>query len=207
MKRNRVGWLGVVMSCFMPVAAFCQTAVPSTSSSPDERLVHMQSTGATYSVELDSKRRVTFRRDPVLRFTNPVSGVVDGGLFVWQVDGGRPVAVAQLFIAPGTDDLWIHEFQSLTPGSDVASLGAVSASLGMMTFAYEDHVVWSPKSAGLEFKTVAGVSPPAKSAGARLTQMRQIVRRFSVTDDFEGADGDELRLMTTPLVRYADLGQ
>lgn len=172
-----------------PVATIRDTA--------EQRLTYMQSAGESYAVTLDTHQPVTFRRDPVLRFTNPVSGVVDGGLFVWQVPGGRPVAIAQFFIAPGTDQLWIHEFQSLTAALDGTSRGA-------MTFKYGDLAVWSPNTPGLEFKPIDGASPPAKSAVARMTQMRQIVRRFSVKDDFEGTDDDELRILSTPLVRYAD---
>ncbi len=197
MKPFRFTMLFAIALSLASATGFCQVPAATSKDTPDQRLAYMQSTGATYTVSIDSQRLVTFGRDPVLRFTNPVSGVVDGGLFVWQVDGGRPVVVAQFFIAPGSDDLWIHEFQSLTSAGEGTSRGA-------MKFVYDGRVVWSPSTAGIEFKNVSGAASPAKSAAARLTQMRQIVRRFSVTDDFEGADADELRMMSTPLVRYAD---
>lgn len=171
------------------MAAIAQGPVATINNTADERLSYMQSSGQTYTVTLEKSTPVTFRKEPVLRFTNPVSGVVDGGLFVWQDEDKRPVAIAQFFVAPGTDKLWIHEFQSLADES--------------MKFTFEGRVVWSPNKAGVEFSPIGGVNAPAESREGRLTQMRQIVRRFSVKDNFEGADGDDLRLLTTPLVRYS----
>ena len=164
--------------------------VATIHSTPQERLAYMQQGGASYKVTINEGEDATFVKEPVLRFTNPVSGVVDGGLFVWQDKSKRPVAAAQLFIAPKTDMLWIHEFQSLAEAS--------------MRFEYKGRPVWTPKIAGVAFKPLAAAPPPAKSKKGRLVQMRQLARRFSIKDDFEGASKDALRLMATPLVRYSD---
>jgi hypothetical protein len=47
--------------------------------------------------------------EPLLRWNNPVSGVRDGGVFLWMLDG-RPQAAVQVFQLK--DGLWLHEFQS-----------------------------------------------------------------------------------------------
>lgn len=163
--------------------------VPTVDSTPEHRLAYMQQSGKLYKVTVGDQRTAKFREAPVLRWTNPVSGVVDGGLFVWQDESKRPVAAAQFFIAPETDKLWIHEFQSLSAES--------------MRFEYGGRAVWTPAKTGVEFKPLAGAPVPAKSSNGRLVQMRQLARRFSIKDDFEGASQDKLRLMTTPLLRYS----
>ncbi|QEG00130.1 hypothetical protein Mal15_41990 [Stieleria maiorica] len=175
----------------------CQVAVgdkvATVHDSPDERLTYMRTTGGSYEVTVDTGRTqeaVTFRDKPVLRFTNPVSGVVDGGLFVWEDSAKRPVAAAQIFIIPGTDDVWLHEFQSL--------------STRPLRFQYNGRSAWAPATAGVSFESIPGAPQPAATPAARLLQMRRLVRRISAQDDFEGGDEDRLRLMTTPIARYHD---
>lgn len=172
--------------------AVTSTPVPmaTVDDTAEQRLAYMKQSGEMYDVTLGDDQTATFRSDPLLRFTNPVSGVVDGGLFIWQSEAGRPVAIAQLFIAPGTEKLWIHEFQSLADRP--------------LEFKFEGLVVWSPSRAGVKFQPVANAAAPSPSPIRRLLQMRQIARRLSVQDDFEGADADELRLLAKPLVRYQD---
>jgi hypothetical protein len=166
------------------------TEVPTINDTPAARLEYMQVTGDAYQISDADGKPVTFRKEPVLRFTNPVSGVVDGGLFVWEDQATRPVAMAQIFIVPKTDKLWLHEFQSLAPGP--------------LHFRYQGRAVWTPAAPGVELKKLAGAPQPAATPAARLLQMRQIARRFSVKDFFEERSNDELRLMSTPLVRYQD---
>ena len=173
-----------------PAMLFADSPVPTINDSAEARLQYMQSSGESYIANVGEKGSVKFRKEPILRFTNPVSGVVDGGLFVWQDEFECPVAVAQIFIIPKTEKLWLHEFQSLTVDS--------------LTFDYHGRTVWSPKSPGIKFEAISNVSEPSNKAAARLTQMRQIASRFSVKDDFEGAKADELRLLPQPLVRYSN---
>lgn len=65
--------------------------------------------------------------------------------------------------------------------------------------------LWSPREAGLRFAPVPNAPPPAVEPRQRLTQMRQIARRFQVIDRWGLKDPSdwELRLLPTPLYRYA----
>lgn len=126
--------------------------------------------------------------EPVLRWTNPVSNIPDGALFVWLGPDERPQVAAQVFIAAGTKDLWLQEFSSLS----VESLRLTRAGA----------VRWQPQKPGIEFKKVADVQPPAGSAVRRLVQMRNIAGEFKAGDDFEGKSRWELRLLAKPLYRY-----
>ncbi|OYP35176.1 hypothetical protein [Rhodopirellula sp. MGV] len=111
---------------------------PSMDESAEQRMKFMQQSGRTYDVTDKSGSRLRFVDEPALRWTNPVSGVSDGGLFFWCDQDGKPHAAAQIFLIPKTQRKWLHEFQSLSEST--------------FTFNYEGRPVWSPKSAGVEFK-------------------------------------------------------
>lgn len=181
-----------VVSNHLGIATADDAKVATTKSTAEERLAYMQSTGESYEVTVGEKGAATFQKEPVLRFTNDVSGVIDGGLFVWKDESKRPVAVAQLFICPGTEKLWLHEFQSI--------------AVVPMKFEYRRRTAWQPKSAGIKFESISNAVEPAKTAESRMVQMRQISRRFTVKDDFGRAgsvSADVLRLLSTPLIRYS----
>lgn len=153
------------------------------------RLEFMKNSVKDYEFLLgpDFKAKLTVEREPLLRFTNPVSGLQDGGFFVWKNESGRPMVGAQVFLTG--EDLWIHEFQSLAPVPFRVSRN--------------DKFVWEPQRAGVEVKPVPDAPPPAASAVQRLVQMRDIAKRFTASDEFEGRpQSDELRLLTKPLVRF-----
>jgi hypothetical protein len=130
--------------------------------------------------------------EPLFRWQNPVSGA-DGAIFVWSVRG-RPVVLAKTHV----NDRKQHYLESLSP---------------MTAQRFEvrrgEQVVWSPAETGLRRLTIAGVEPPAATKGVRLSQMRAIARRFRMTS-FWGEDHPsewELRLLSTPLHRYAAEGE
>ncbi|MCC9603241.1 hypothetical protein LOC67_22050 [Stieleria sp. JC731] len=161
---------------------------PSMKESDDARLEFMQQSGAAYEVKDASGDPIKFIERPVLRWTNPVSGVHDGGLFFWANREGRPVAAAQVFLIPKSERLWLHEFQSL--------------GTAPMTFSHNGRKAWTPNKPGIEFKPIANDVAPRASTAMRLLQMRRIAQRFSVGDDFEGTSEYQLELMSKPLYRY-----
>lgn len=154
-----------------------------------KRLEFMKDSVKDYEFLLspDFKAKLTVKPEPLLRFTNPVSGLQDGGFFLWTSEAGRPMVGAQVFLT--SEDLWIHEFQSLAPVPfRVTRKGAET---------------WEPKRAGVEVKPVPGAPVPANNPVQRLVQMRDIAKRFTASDEFEGRpQSDELRLLTKPLARF-----
>ena len=189
MLRTVFGWVLIVG--LFPAAIGAQP--PTIHDSAEKRLRYMESTGKTYTVkvgEAGSRRPIRFRPSPVLRFSNAVSGVVDGGLFLWEDQSGRPVAAAQNFIVPNSVDGWMHEFQSL--------------STEPLVFEFKGKTVWSPEKGGIEFRSFSGAPAPAETAAARLLQMRRLAGQLQVGDAFEGDDEDRLRLLSTPIARYRD---
>ncbi len=164
------------------------SASPAAASSGDDRLDFMKKSVAGYDVRGDDGTAYQLVTEPLLRWDNPVSKVPDGTIFLWQDKHGRPAAIVQVFIAGGTKDLWLHEFQSLRSTPFEVKLGAAS--------------IWNPRRGGVELKPLEGAPVPAGTKPGRLSQMRQLAKRFAAQDEFEDNGRWELRLLATPLHRY-----
>jgi hypothetical protein len=122
-----------------------------------------------------------------LRWSNPVSGVVDGGIFVWT-DNGRPMVIGKCFLNEAKE-AWGEAIHSVSPNAMVMSLG--------------DRDVWKPASAGVTFIPVDGPTLSSTSAG-RLTQLRAIARRLEIVGIWGEKEASDwaLRMLTAPVHRY-----
>jgi hypothetical protein len=193
----RLRWLLLVIALADCVAADDSPAKDAASANEDtqavRRLEFMKQSAADYEflVGPDYTDKLLLEPEPLLRFTNPVSGLKDGGFMVWKDKSGRPMVGAQFFLT--ADDLWLNEFQSLA----TVPLRAVR----------DGGVKWEPARAGVEIKAVPDAPEPAQSAVQRLVQMRNIVERITSSDEFEGRPkSDSLRLMAKPLLRFGKEG-
>lgn len=134
---------------------------------------------------------------PILRWSNPVSGIVDGSLWLWTHEG-RPVATLDVFSAT-KGRTWSHQWQSSSEEAFLCQR--------------EGQVRWSPQSPGIVFRPLSDAPQPAMNAAGRLVQMRKLAREFTVEDDFKtkfrGTEFNthELRLLSQPLYRYGKEGQ
>ena len=182
--------LGAVQADEKPKAAEKNSDEKSMSQRiASKRLEFMKTSVSKYEILTgqDEKTKLSLVPEPLLRFTNPVSGLQDGCFVLWTSEAGRPMIGAQVFLT--SDNLWIHEFQSL-------SSGPISATL-------DGETVWSPERAGAISKLVPDAPQPANTTVQRLIQMREIASRFKASDEFEGrVQSDELRLLTKPLHRF-----
>jgi hypothetical protein len=126
---------------------------------------------------------------PVLRWRNVIRGQEGEAMMVVWPHNGRPVAMTSIFPWQGK---MCHEFDSLSREKKVIARD-------------KDRVIWSPETAGVEFKDVPAAPKPAKTHAERLRQMKAIAERFKATmtgwlgDD---TDREELRLLPRPLYRY-----
>ncbi len=123
-----------------------------------------------------------------LRWSNPVSGVVDGGIFIWT-DGRRPMAIGKCFLNE-VQEAWGEVIHSVSPAPLVMTQG--------------DREVWKPSGPGLSFHPLDGAPKPSSSAAARLTQMRSLMRRIEVVGIWGEREPTDwaLRMLTTPVHRY-----
>jgi hypothetical protein len=182
---------GIVLAATVVSQTQASDQVPAEDdkAAAAERLDFMKRSAAVYKITLAEKdSELKLVAEPVLRWTNPVSTVPDGVLFLWVGPEGRPEVAAQVFIAARTTDLWLHEFQSLSTES--------------MTLARDNQVTWHPQKPGVELKMVENAPAPAESPVQRLGQMRAIAQDLEAADDFEGKSRWELRLLVKPLHRY-----
>ena len=212
--RNRVlNWLAAIASCAAcsvnePVAAQQKlesdeknntgrtTTDDSQSSSTldpvaQKRIDYLWDRVSRYQLRAagDPKQVFSLQKKLALRWSNPVSGVVDGGVFVWT-DGKRPVVIAKCYINE-RKVAWGEVLQSVAPWP-------ISMSL-------EDQQIWNPPGPGVIFHAFEGKQPkPAASDAARLTQMRGLARRLKVTGIWGEDESSEweLRMLTTPVFRY-----
>lgn len=182
---------GFVVAGLLTMSCSIATAEPAESPA-DQRLQTMKAAAKEYVFRgSGAEGMFAVSPEPLLRFTNPVSGLQAGGFFVWSDAQGRPRAAAQIFLT--ADNLWLHEFQSLSPTAFTATLDGKTA--------------WEPRQPGVQVRPLPMAPPPAETAVKRLVQMRDLAKRFSASDEFEGRPkSDELRLLTKPLVRFGKEG-
>lgn len=169
------------------LVALLAASLPLRADDAEDRLRFMKASAEVYDARDASGRALTLTGEPLLRWNNAVSGLVDGTLWIWSDPDGRPVAAAQVFQT--RDGLWLHEFQSL--------------SEAVFTFSRDGAPVWAPASPGIEPAPLPDAAAPAADEVGRLVQMRSFARRFAASDRFEDKEDWELRLLPKPVVRYA----
>jgi hypothetical protein len=148
----------------------------------------------SYDIRLGSAdgSRLKLAEQPVLKWSNTDDATIHGSVLVWM-HAGRPEAVASIFKFFTVKDEFSAELHSLAEQALVASK--------------EGEIIWQPAEAGVSFSPLPKVAAPAKSAPARLAQMRGIARDFSGTMTTFNQTTHSLRLLTQPLVRYAGVKQ
>jgi hypothetical protein len=123
------------------------------------------------------------QQEPVLRWPNPTRETPEGATFIWTLDG-RPEAIACIW----RHGMLSHAFHSLSASKLVAEHG--------------NQTIWNPAKPGISFREFPKGPEPADSAVKRLSQMKELARRFTCRIAGEGAKGEELRLLPRPLYRY-----
>ena len=173
------------------VGLWGQSDIAEPASSPEQRLAFARRAAGRYHFTADS-HQAALHAQPLLRWDNKVVREDDGLLFLWSDKRGRPLVAAQFFLQ---EDVWHHEFQSLSSRGFEARVDGVK------------DWSWQPDRAGIKLSAPADTEPPAKTATARLRQMRGIAEKYAgaVSRDPTGkfADPHELRLLATPVYRYA----
>ena len=180
------------------LACLAQAAgVPDDGKDAAGRLKFMQKSLVGYRFSRDGERGPIFRlqSEPAFRLGKQYTDVLEGAIFFWVGEDGRPEAAVQVFKVQNAGaplGLWIQEFSSLSPRPFVADLDGQPA--------------WSPASPGVEFRSVPGAEAPAASAPQRTRQMRAMAQEFKAADDFGKKGWHDLRLLPTPIARYGKPG-
>jgi hypothetical protein len=196
---------GLIRLAVRLVLVLLESSVSLLSAQEEEqakqRLELMQA--ALGSLEPESsealpKNAFTFSAKPLLRYSDPTRGrsgeavtqvLLDGS--VWRLGTqGRPTALVTIEIYQALDKSRLLSFEFL-------SLSETKYSLKHKT----QRIRWQPAGSALQVVDLPDAPRPASTAAARLTQMRQQVRRFAARERLND-ESIECRLMTQPIDRY-----
>jgi hypothetical protein len=154
----------------------------------EKQLKNLVRSAAQYTISSadDPKRSFKFHENAIIRFSTPVTGTKDGGIYLWS-DRGRPQAIIKFYTYD--HELYFHEFQSLSENAFSAERNG--------------DAIWSPSGPGLEFRELSDAPKPAETAAERLRQMKSLAGKFSSTYTNKPEDKPvELRLLVQPVYRY-----
>jgi hypothetical protein len=188
----------VGFSCYWRPVLLMAFLILDDDASADENVAKSDERAATlarltnivesYSISMggESNEPLELIKPPVLHYSDQISPVTDGLVFVWT-KAGRPEAVMGLH--PGTQGhTWI-EFKSL--------------SQSPLTAVRNGRTEWRPRTPGVEFQPLPGTPAPDETEAKRLTQMRSLLRSFTASVQGPHIGRQQLRLLPQPLFRYA----
>ena len=143
---------------------------------------------SAYKFFLDDQNRqkLELRREPVMRWTSDAD--YNGEVYVWTYQGAAAI-VGCIFSGPQGKNARIimHEFHSLCPSPLFAAERGGSD--------------WLPQEPGLRLEPVRDAQEPADNRARRLTQMRDLARRFTSQVQRENSKW-KMRLLSQPIYRY-----
>ncbi|HWB09212.1 MAG TPA: hypothetical protein VG826_08310 [Pirellulales bacterium] len=189
----------VFLAGTMMAAADDEVDQPAKEHAAKQRLELMQSLIADIRVSAPNAEPegiAKFSNRPVLRYSDQTRALfgtrhlLDAS--VWRLgERGRPLALVTLEIYP------------LRAGEGKASYEFISLSPSEVRMQLPTGAKWTAAHTELKMEPLADGPRPADSPTARLVQMRQLARRFSVREDVE-ENKVECRLLSQPIDRYAD---
>ncbi len=188
-------------ACFLSLAAAKEPDEPPKGTSEAERaktasalhLARMQEVAASIRLLADPGREdsaVKLVDKPILRYSDDTRATYESSLWIWSA-GGRPSAVLAVEYYPKATrgPRWLYEIASL--------------STERITVQREPDLRWTAKEPGLDLQILPDAAPPADKPARRLTQMKELLRRFTAYERATVEGRIELRPLTSPLFRYA----
>jgi hypothetical protein len=184
----------------VPLCLLAQAPVDGSKAADAaaERLEFMKESAKSYKFTIGGDRgsELTLKPEPAFRLGKQGDGVVlEGAIFLWEDEIGRPGAAAQVFlvqVAGRSGGQWRHEFTSLSTRPFTATQGGKPR--------------WLPMVPGVIFQSIKGAPKPADPPQQRLRQMRGLAEEFRGEDDFWGRGWNALRLLPKPISRYGKAG-
>lgn len=158
------------------------------------RLIFMKETVSRVEIRLerDGGTKLALAEQPLLRWDNQRSFVVDAATFVWMVDH-RPQVIGGLWIKNGVSHL---DLQSL--------------ALEPLTATVDGKRTWYPSHSGMTWNPMPDAPRPSATRSERLRQMKTFAQRFSAhaiknAPEYDEGSHWEFRLLPHPIYRYAEV--
>ncbi|HEX5102546.1 MAG TPA: hypothetical protein VFV87_01965 [Pirellulaceae bacterium] len=170
---------------------------PATSTpEPDNKVEAEQARAVAkllaheYEIQLDqaSDEKLKLQPEPVFRWLLQLDRRFYSDVYLWTHEG-RPEVVAAITNVYGQRRAMETEIHSLSAHQPIMS--------------HQGQIVWQPDRPGLELEPLSGAAPPQASAAARLRQMRALAAEHAMTAVYDGTKKEDLRLLSTPVYRYA----
>ena len=187
-------------ACGMITAGLSALLLGQAPAGGPNALKFMQDSARIYRIlPGDRNEPLRLQDEPAFRLGRQGSGnILEGAIFFWLDDLGRPEAAAQIYLqrAPDAPDgKWLHEFTTL--------------STVLLRAEQDGEEIWIPSVPGVVFAPLPGAPEPAATPALRGGQLRALAREFKVSRGAEvtsAAKGwNELRLLPTPIARYGKL--
>ncbi|HUY37115.1 MAG TPA: hypothetical protein VMV69_30670 [Pirellulales bacterium] len=127
---------------------------------------------------------------PLLSFGDSARNHNNGTLWAWS-QSGRPLVFMELYQYSGNDATWVHAVTLTAPRQVVLII--------------PESGRWEPPHTPLESAPITDAPPPAEKEPARLRQLKELARRFTVHEFWDPDNSHyDLRLLVRPVHRYAD---
>src|SRR6266480_3957104 len=155
------------MSAILVAVCIAHCALSQPPAEPNDRLQFFKDKLAEYSLfrQKSPDAPLTLKKDPIIFYSNPEGPSHSGVTFLW-LDGERPIAAVSLSIRRPNNAV-AHELSSFSAAPLDCQRRGTS--------------IWQPKSGGLLAQPFADAPSPATTEVQRLTQMRNLARRFTAT--------------------------
>ncbi len=192
---------GLMLALALMAASVCAADPQAKQEEKSDDLVRTESKAATeraveeigkwtFHFEDEKLGTIVAEKDSALRWAWTDNGRAYGNLFVLSAQD-RPVAVVEFFT-------WYSPIQG-------AYFQCTSLTNSPMTAKRSGQEIWRPKNNNVVMQDVSDAPTPAKTAAARLVQMRRLAEAFQVEVDDKRATEitvRQLRLMSRPVHRY-----
>lgn len=176
------------LTCLLMIAALHQ------SEGSEASLASLRAKALTtrVSVLTPQQTEATLEKTPLFRYSDQLRHIEDAGLWLWT-RGGRPEAAMKverytLGIHPSQ---WMYCFTSVSPH--------------MLLAEWSGNPSFQSKKSGVTWQKLS--DNPVNSRPLRLTQMRDMARRFTaeLIGKPDGSDRRQMRLIPRPLFRYPEI--